>query len=112
MVSQGSEAFAVIVAGGRQHRVTPGEVLRVDRLGSEAGAEVTFDKVLLWGSGSEVKVGSPTLPGAVVRARVLDERRDKKVLVFRYKKRKGFRKLRGHREYFTLVRIEAIEPGA
>ena len=107
-----SQAFAVIVAGGRQHRVTQGEVLRVDRLGSDAGAEVTFDQVLLFGSGDNVKVGSPTLPGAVVRGRVLHEARDKKVIVFRYKKRKGFRKLRGHRQYYSLVRIEAIEPGA
>ncbi len=108
----GAESFAVIVAGGRQHRVVPGEVLRVDRLSQEKGAEVTFDQVLLCGTESGVKVGSPTVPGAAVRARVLDERRDRKVLVFRYRKTKQFRKMRGHREWFTLIRVEAIEPGA
>jgi large subunit ribosomal protein L21 len=106
------ESFAVIVAGGRQHRVTPGEVLRVDRLGAEPGAEVTFDKVLLCGGDGPLRVGTPTLPGATVKARVLDERRDRKVIVFKFKKRKGYRKIRGHREWFTLVRIEAIQPGA
>ncbi len=107
-----AESFAVIVAGGRQHRVTPGEVLRVDRLGAESGAEVTFDKVLLVNAGGQLKVGTPAVAGATVKARVLEERRDRKVIVFKFKKRKGFRKIRGHREWFTLVRIEAIEPGA
>lgn len=108
----GAESFAVIVAGGRQHRVVPGEVLRVDRLSSEPGAEVTFDQVLLCGADGQIRVGNPVLPGAAVRATVLDERRDRKVIVFKFKKRKGFRKMRGHREWFTLVRIESIEPGA
>ncbi len=107
-----SESFAVIVAGGRQHRVVPGEVLRVDRIAAEPGSQVTFDQVLLCGSEGQLKVGSPTLAGAAVRARVLSEQRDRKVIVFKYKKRKGYRKIRGHREHFTLVRIEAIEPGA
>lgn len=108
-VSDGN--FAVIVAGGRQHRVTPGEVLRVDRLDPETAgqdAEVTFDQVLLCSTGGQLRVGTPTVPGASVTARVLDEYRDKKVIVFKFKKRKGYRKLRGHRQYFTLVRIENI----
>jgi large subunit ribosomal protein L21 len=99
------------VAGGRQHRVAPGEVVRVDRLRSAAGAEVVFDKVLLFEKGGAIRVGDPTVPGASVKARVIEERRDRKVLVFKMKHRKGYRKSRGHRQWYTLVRIEAIEPG-
>jgi len=106
-----AESFAVIVAGGRQHRVVPGETLRVDRLAAEPGAEVTFEQVLMTWHDGAAKVGTPTVPGAVVKAKVLAEARDRKVIVFKFKKRKGFRKSRGHREYYTLVKIESIEPG-
>lgn len=106
-----SESFAVIVAGGRQCRVAPGELVQVDRLNVEADAEVTFDQVLLVSANGEIKVGNPTLPGAAVKGKVVREFRDRKVIVFHRKRRKGFRKTRGHREYYTLVRIEAIEAG-
>jgi large subunit ribosomal protein L21 len=106
-----AESFAVIVAGGRQQRVVPGEVLRVDRLRSTPGSVVTFDRVLLCADEGGVKVGEPVVAGAAVTARVLDERRDRKVIVFKFKKRKGYRKSRGHREWYTLVRIESIETG-
>ncbi len=101
--------FAVIVAGGRQHRVTQGEVLRVDRLEAEPSSEVTFDQVLLCSTGGRVQVGTPTVAGATVTATVIDEYRDKKVIVFKFKHRKGYRKLRGHRQHYTLVRIESIQ---
>ncbi len=106
------ETYAVIVAGGRQRRVAPGEVVRVDRLRSGPGAEVTFDQVLLCEVDGAVHVGAPTVPGAKVLGRVVEERRDRKVIVFKMKKRKGYRKSRGHRQWCTLVRIEQIQPGA
>jgi len=105
-------SFAVIAAGGRQVRVEPGELVRVDRLHSAAGEQVTFDRVLLVGSDAGLKVGTPVVAGATVTARVIEERREKKVLIFKKRRTKTFRKMRGHREYFTLVRIEAIEPGS
>jgi large subunit ribosomal protein L21 len=73
---------------------------------------VTFDQVLLCGVDGAIKVGAPTVPGAQVRARVIEERRDRKVIVFKMKKRKGYRKSRGHRQWYTLVRVEEIQPGA
>lgn len=106
------DTYAVIVAGGRQRRVAPGEVVRVDRLRSGAGSEVTFDQVLLCEVDGAVRVGDPVVPGARVVARVIEERRERKVIVFKWKKRKGYRKSRGHRQWCTLVRIEEIQPGA
>lgn len=106
-----SAPFAIIASGGRQYRVEPGELVRMDRMAAPAGDEVTFDKVLLLGTGEQVKVGTPHVPGAAVKGRVVREFRDSKVLVFRKIKTKQFRKTRGHREYYTLVKIEAIEPG-
>ncbi|MBP7148865.1 MAG: 50S ribosomal protein L21 [Acidobacteria bacterium] len=101
-------AFAVITAGGRQVRVEPGELVRVDRLAGEPGDEVRFDRVMLVGDDGGVRVGTPFLDGAVVRGRVVEQRRDRKVIVFRKIKTKQFRKTRGHREYYSLVRIEEI----
>ncbi|RMG48902.1 MAG: 50S ribosomal protein L21 [Acidobacteria bacterium] len=107
----GAETYAVIEAGGRQIRVAPGERVRVDRLGTPPGETVTFDRVLLLGSGADLRIGTPTVEGACVRARVIDERRDRKVIVFKKKRRKQYRRTRGHRQWYTLVEIEAIEPG-
>ena len=101
-------AFAVITAGGRQARVEPGELVRVDRLAGEPGDEVTFDRVMLVGDDGGVRVGTPFLEGAVVRGRVVAQCRDRKVIVFRKIKTKQFRKTRGHRDYYSLVRIEEI----
>lgn len=106
-----STSFAVIASGGRQLTVKPGDVVRVDRLSEDAGNKVTFDKVLLVGSGSDVQVGKPHVEGASVAAEVINEHRDRKVLVFKKKRRKGHRKMRGHRQYYSLVRIDSINAG-
>lgn len=102
-------AFAVIAAGGRQYRVAPGDRLRVDRLGKTTGEAVTFDRVLMIGSEAGVRVGTPMLAGAVVRGQVIDELRDRKVMIFKKRKTKTYRKMRGHRQWYTLVHIDAIE---
>jgi large subunit ribosomal protein L21 len=102
--------YAVIESGGRQHRVQVGDVLRVDRLAAEVGSEVVFHRVLLVGSGSDVKVGSPTVEGAQVKASVVDHDRAKKILIYTYKRRQNSnRKQGGHRQAYTSVKIEAIE---
>lgn len=106
------ETYAVIETGGRQLRVTPGEKVRVDRLGAQAGETVTFDRVLLLGAGGDLLIGAPTVEGARVRAKVLGEHRDRKVIIFKKKRRKQYRRTRGHRQWYTLVEIEAIEPGS
>jgi large subunit ribosomal protein L21 len=100
--------YAVIETGGKQYRVAEGDTLQVELLpGADAGGEVTFDRVLLVG-GETVMAGTPAVEGASVRARVLREGKEPKVLVFKMKRRKAHRKLRGHRQPFTEVRIEQI----
>jgi large subunit ribosomal protein L21 len=104
--------YAVIDAGGRHVRVSPGEIVRVDRLAKQPGTEVTFDNVLLLGGGDSLTIGTPRVDGAVVRATVIEELRDRKVLVFHKKRRKGYRKSRGHRQNYTVVKIEGIDGGS
>lgn len=99
--------YAIIESGGKQYRVAEGDVIRCDVAG-DAGSTVTFDRVVLAGTGKSVKVGSPLLSGASVSGTVLRHGRDKKVLVFHYKPKKRVRKLSGHRQHFTEVKITKI----
>ncbi|HEY9084676.1 MAG TPA: 50S ribosomal protein L21 [Candidatus Tyrphobacter sp.] len=99
--------YAIIETGGKQYRVAEGDVIRCD-LSNEAGADVTFDRVVLAGSGEAVKVGSPTLAGATVTGTVVRRGREKKILVFHYKPKKRVRKLSGHRQHFAEVKITKI----
>lgn len=100
--------YAVIETGGKQYRVQEGDKFRVERLEGEAGSEVVFDKVLMVGGDDGVRFGKPYVEGASVRAEVLDQARDKKVLVFKYKSKKNYRRMRGHRQYYTEVVIRGI----
>lgn len=100
--------YAIIETGGKQYKVAEGDVIRCDLLTSDAGSDVTFDKVVLAGSGSDVKVGTPLLPGARVSGTILRQAKDKKILVFRYKPKKRVRKLNGHRQRFAEVKITKI----
>lgn len=99
--------YAIIATGGKQYKVQEGDVIRVEKLGAEAGTEVTFDQVLLVGD-KEVKVGTPTVAGASVQATVVAEGKGKKVVVYRYKRKTGYHKKNGHRQPFTQVKIEKI----
>ena len=100
--------FAIVETGGRQEKVTEGAVVVVDRLAADAGAEVTFDKVLIVQSGDDVMIGTPYVAGATVTGVVLDQSRGKKVRVFKMKRRKHYRKAIGHRTQLTRVRITSI----
>lgn len=100
--------YAIIETGGKQFKVAEGDIIRTDLLASEVGTDVTFDKVILASSGSDVKVGSPLLQGASVTGTVLRQAKDKKILVFRYKPKKRVRKLNGHRQRFAEVKITKI----
>ena len=101
--------FAIIQSGGRQLKVTPGSVVNVDRLEAEAGAEVSFDQVLLVGAdGGHVTAGSPFVQGARVVGVVSGETRGPKVRVFKKKRRKGSRRTVGHRSTFTRVEVKDI----
>ncbi len=99
--------YAIIATGGKQYKVQEGDIIRVEKLGAEAGSEVTFDQVLLVGD-KEIKVGNPTVEGASVKATVMAEGKSKKVIVYRYKRKTGYHKKNGHRQPFTQVKIEKI----
>ena len=101
--------YAVFQTGGKQFRVEPGTRLRVPTLVVEPGDSVTFDHVLLAGDGSDdVKVGTPIVDGASVKAEVIRHGRGDKVIVFKRKRRKGYRKKQGHRQNFTEIRIDEV----
>jgi large subunit ribosomal protein L21 len=106
--------YAVVKTGGKQYRVTPGDVIEVEKLPVEAGAFIELDEVLmLGGEGAGTQIGSPRVAGAVVTAAVLEQLRDDTVLVFKKKRRHNYRRKKGHRQYLTVLRIaEIVAPGA
>lgn len=100
--------FAVFQSGGKQHRVTEGDVVKLELLDAEPGQEVTFDKVLMVANGDDVNVGSPYVDGGSVKAEVIRNERDKKIRVIKFKRRKDYMRRQGHRQWFTEVKITAI----
>ena len=99
--------YAIIPTGGKQYTVSEGDVIKVEKLGVNAGDTVTFDQVLFVNNG-EAKVGDPTVAGASVTASVIEEGKGKKVIVYKYKRKTGYHKKNGHRQLFTKVKIEKI----
>ncbi|HEY4440456.1 MAG TPA: 50S ribosomal protein L21 [Candidatus Elarobacter sp.] len=100
--------YAIIETGGKQLRVSEGDVIRTDLIEAEAGSSVTFDRVVLAANGGDVTIGTPAVAGASVTGTVLRQAKDKKILVFKYKPKKRVRKLNGHRQLFAEVRIDSI----
>lgn len=101
--------YAVVKTGGKQHRVRAGDVLRVEKLEGEVGQKITIEEVLMVGGGETVKVGTPMVDGAKVKAEIVDHGLSKKVIVFKRRRRKHFKKLRGHRQPYTDIRVTGIE---
>lgn len=99
--------YAVIATGGKQYKVSEGDIIRVEKLGVEADEKVTFDQVLLV-SDADVKVGNPTVSNATVEATVLGNGKAKKVIVYKYKRKTGYHKKNGHRQAYTEVKIDKI----
>lgn len=101
--------YAVIETGGKQHKVSEGEVLKVDKLPAEPGAEVVFDKVMIVKTDEEaIKIGAPYVENASVKAEVVDQGKHKKIIVFKYKRKKNYQRKQGHRQEYTAVRITSI----
>jgi large subunit ribosomal protein L21 len=100
--------YAIVRTGGKQYRVEPGDVVRLERLEAEAGSSVTLEDVLLVGDEGDVRVGTPRVENASVVGTVVEQGRDAKVRVFKYKKRKHYRRTAGHRQAFTAVRIDKV----
>jgi large subunit ribosomal protein L21 len=99
--------YAVIKAGGKQYRVTEGQTLRVEKLGGNTGDKITFDEVLLVG-GDTPKIGQPTVKGAKVSAEIAGAARGEKIVVFKFRRRKNYRRKNGHRQHYTLLKITGI----
>jgi large subunit ribosomal protein L21 len=100
--------YAIIETGSKQYKVSEGDVIRVEKLGVEAGSNYTFENVLAVGSGDDIKVGTPKVSGASVTASVIGDGKAKKVIVYKYKPKKGFHKKKGHRQPYTMLKIEKI----
>jgi len=103
--------YAVIESGGKQHRVVPGEVLKLEKLDVEEGGKVNFDKVLMIGEGADVNVGAPYVKGGKVTAEVVSHGRHDKVRIIKFRRRKHYRRQAGHRQYYTEVKIGEISGG-
>ena len=101
--------YAVIVSGGKQHRVQEGETLKLEKLEIETGGTVEFDRVLLVADGDNVKVGAPVVDGAKVTAEVVDHGRHDKIQIIKFRRRKHSMKRQGHRQWFTEVKITGIQ---
>jgi large subunit ribosomal protein L21 len=105
-------AYAIIKTGGRQYRVAEGDTIDVDLLDVEPGKTATFGEVLMVADGKNLSHGDPTVSGAKVTAEVIEQRKDKKVVAFKYRRRKGYHRTVGHRRKLTRVKIKSINAGA
>ncbi|MDR2708406.1 MAG: 50S ribosomal protein L21 [Elusimicrobiota bacterium] len=100
--------YAIVKTGGKQYKVQEGNKIVVEKLPAEVGQEVSFDDVLLISDGQSAQIGSPTISGAKVVAKVINQKRAPKVLIFKKRPKKGYKKLQGHRQYLTEVEITKI----
>lgn len=100
--------YAIIETGGKQYKVAEGDIITVEKLGVEAGSEYTFDKVIVAANDGDVKVGAPYVEGAKVNATVIGDGKAKKVIIYKYKPKKGFHKKNGHRQPYTMLKINSI----
>jgi large subunit ribosomal protein L21 len=103
--------YAIIQTGGKQYRVEPGDQLKVEKLVGEPGTEVSLDEVLALTTGEELNLGTPLIAGASVNATIVRTARDRKIVVFKKKRRQGYHKKQGHRQWYTLLKINSFMTG-
>ena len=101
--------FAIVQACGRQYRAEPGSTVKLERLSGAVGEEVTLDQVLLFAEDDEIRIGQPLVDGVAVKGRIVEQGREQKIVVFKHKRRKDYRKKQGHRQSYTAVFVEGIE---
>jgi large subunit ribosomal protein L21 len=104
--------YAVVNSGGKQYKVQQGQVLRVEKIPGDVGSPVTFERVLMFSDGENVSIGQPALEDVAVEGHIVEQGKAKKIIVFKYKKRKRYRRKKGHRQEFTAIRIDDIKPKA
>jgi large subunit ribosomal protein L21 len=101
--------YAVISTGGKQYKVEQDEILRIEKIPGKVGDPVSFDRVLMVSDGENIRVGTPALDEVSVHGHILEQGKAKKIIVFKYKRRKRYRRKHGHRQQFTAIKIDAIE---
>ncbi|MBU2621001.1 MAG: 50S ribosomal protein L21 [Proteobacteria bacterium] len=101
--------YAIVNSGGKQYKVEQGETFRIEKIPGDVGATVSFDKVLMFSDGETVKVGNPFVEKASVLASIVEQDKAKKILVFKFKRRKGYRRKNGHRQPYTAIKIDSIK---
>jgi len=104
--------YAVIETGGKQYRVSEGETLRIEKLEASAGDSLAFDPLLFADDAGKILVGTPRVPGVTVKAEVVEQGLGPKIIIFKYRRRKNYRRKAGHRQPFTAIKITAISAGA
>ena len=100
--------YAVVAAGGKQYKVEEGDILRIEKVTGNVGDALTFDKVLLISDGDNLTIGQPMVEKALVSAQIVEQSKSKKIIVFKYKRRKRYRRKQGHRQLYTAVKIDSI----
>lgn len=103
--------YAIFQSGGRQYRAEPGAVVKLEKLPGEVGGEVSLAEVMLVADEDQVRVGQPVLEEVSIRGRIVEQGRHRKIVIFKHKRRKDYRKKQGHRQYYTAVLIQGIEQG-
>ncbi|MBW1695016.1 MAG: 50S ribosomal protein L21 [Deltaproteobacteria bacterium] len=101
--------YAIVNTGGKQYKVSQGDILRVEKIPGEIGSPVSFDKVLMFSDGENVNIGQPVLDNVAVKGHIMEQGKAKKIIVFKYKRRKRYRRKRGHRQPYTAIKIDSIE---
>jgi large subunit ribosomal protein L21 len=101
--------YAIISSGGKQYKVEQGEVLKIEKISGSVGDKVSFDSVLMFSDGENVRVGTPMLSDVSVQAHIIEQGKANKIIVFKYKRRKRYRRKQGHRQQYTAVKIDTIE---
>ena len=101
--------YAIFNSGGKQYKVEQGETFRIEKIPGDIGATVLFDKILMFSDGETVKVGNPFVENATVLASIVEQDKAKKILVFKFKRRKGYRRKNGHRQAYTAIKIDSIK---
>jgi large subunit ribosomal protein L21 len=101
--------YAIVNTGGKQYKVRQGDILRVEKIPGEIGSPVSFDKILMFSDGENVNIGRPILDNVTVKGHIVEQGKAKKIIVFKYKRRKRYRRKLGHRQHYTAVKIDSIE---
>ena len=104
--------YAIVSSGGKQYKVQKGEILRVEKISGDIGVPVSFDKVLMFSDGENVNIGQPVLENVSVNGHIVEQDKAKKIIVFKYKRRKRYRRKQGHRQQYTAVKIDSIAQGS